>query len=171
MEELKKYQGTLSGRPSIIQGAKHMRGFVVIPSQILDLLHDTQSSLPIPADAVHQGIGIDDAGVDSKFQFYFTSLAAPNCHCVALKPEILFRILKELSSGMIPLDAELDGIELSGKWTAVMLRVASSHWPAALEDRMPLYHLRYDYGRTGAKELILTDPSKLIEGGQRLRIQ
>lgn len=172
MEDLKRFTGKVSGRPSIIHGAKFSRGFVVYPHQILDLLHDTQPGLPIPKDAELKGIGIQDMGRDSKIQFYFSSIIAPNECCLEMKPDHFFRTLVNLADGLLPTDSELDGIEVSKNWTVIMLRVTSSHWPPAPKEEVPLYHLRYDYGSLGRKELILTDPSKIVEeNSRRIRIQ
>lgn len=163
--EVKTFDAVTSGRKSIISGAKYIRGFVLRPEQMLSLFHDTQPNLPLPADAHFQGIGFEDAGVDSLIQFFFTSQIAPWEHCFAMKPELFFRILVDLADGLLPLDSELDGIEISKNFTVIMLRVKSSHWPAAPRNEMPLYHLRYDLGR-----LTLVDPSKAIEGDKRIRI-
>ncbi len=59
---LKKSIVSASGRSSILKGAKFQRGFVIRPEQMLELLHDTQPSLPIPKDAKFEGIGLEDAG-------------------------------------------------------------------------------------------------------------
>ena len=64
------------------------------------------------------------------------------------------------------MDSELDGIEISTRFTVIMLRVKSSHWPASLNNEIPLYHLRYDLGR-----LVLVDPLKAIESERRIKIQ
>lgn len=170
-DELKKFAATPSGRPSIVLGAKFQRGFIIHPVQILELLHDTQPSLPLPKDAKFEGIGVDDAGVDSKIQFYFSSLIAPSEHCLQMKPEYFFRILKDLADGLIPADAELDGIEISKNWLFIMLRVKSSHWGAAPNDKMlPMVHLRYDF-----KRLLLVDPAEAVrnelQSQRRIRIQ
>lgn len=167
-EELKRSVTTPSGRPSIIKGAKFQRGFIVRPEQILELIHDTQPSLPLPKDAKFQGLGLDDAGVNSRIQFFFTSVTAPHEHCLALRPELFFKILVDLASGLLPLDSELDGIEISPRFTVILLRVKSSHWPAPriADGKMPLYHLRYEYGK-----ILLVDPSKAIENERRIRIQ
>jgi hypothetical protein len=82
-----------------------------------------------------------------------------------MKPELFFNILVDLADGLLPLDSELDGIEISHRFTVLMLRVKSSHWPSAATDNLPIYHLRYDLGR-----LLLVDPSKAIEGEKRIRI-
>lgn len=163
--ELKKFDATPTGRTSVVRGAKYARGFVIRPEQILSLFHDTQPNLPLPGDAQFQGVGFEDAGVDSQIQFFFTSQTAPWEHCFAMKPQLFFNILVDLADGLLPLDSELDGIEISHRFTVLMLRVKSSHWPAAPTDNLPIYHLRYDLGR-----LILVDPSKAIEGDRRIRI-
>jgi hypothetical protein len=167
-EELKKSVSTPSGRSSILKGASFQRGFIIKPDQILALFHDTQPNMPIPRDAEFKGIGMEDAGVDSKIEFYFTSKIAPSEVCLALKPQLFFRMLVELASGLLPSDSELDGIEISNRFTVILLRVKSSHWPPArLSDgKMPLYHLRYDLGR-----LLLVDPSKAVENEKRIVIQ
>lgn len=163
--ELKQFGGTPSGRPSIIHGSKYQRGFIIRPEQILALWHDTQPQIPLPKDAEFKGIGLDDAGVDSRIEFHFESVVAPHVHCMALKPEEFFRKLVQLADGLLPIDAELDGIEISSRFTVILLRVKSSHWPAPLTPNLPLYHLRYEFGR-----LLLVDPSKAIENERRIRI-
>lgn len=167
-EELKKFDARPSGRSSIIKGAKFSRGFIIKPDQILDLVHDTQQGIPLPKDAEFKGLGLDDAGVDSKIEFYFSSAVAPSEHCLSMKPEIFFRMLIDLCCGLLPTDSELDGIEISPNFTVILLRVKSSHWPAPrLQDgKLPLYHLRYEFGK-----ILLVDPSKAIEPERRIRIQ
>lgn len=166
-KELKQFAAKPSGRASILHGAKFQRGFTINPGQILSLFHDTHPELPIPVDAVFQGIGLDDAGVDSKIQFYFTSVQAPWEHCFELKPEYFFRLLVQLADGLLPLDSELDGMEISPRFTLLLMRVKSSHWAPAPGTLLPLYHLRYDIGR-----LSLHGPDEAIRDGQRqIRIQ
>ena len=164
--ELKQSESVPSGRKSILRGAKYHRGFIIRPEQILALLHDTQPGIPLPKDAEFKGIGLDDAGVDSLIQFYFKSLAAPDMTCFQMKPQQFFALLVNLSDGLLPLDSELDGIEISNRFTVILLRVKSSHWPPTTEEKMPLYHLRYELGR-----MLLVDPSKAIENERRIRIQ
>jgi hypothetical protein len=163
--ELKRSSITPSGRRSIVEDAKYQRGFIIRPEQILDLFHDTQPGIPLPKDAQFQGIGMNDAGVDSTIEFHFTSVSAPNVHCFSMKPKFFFRTLVELADGLLPLDSELDGIEISSHFTVIMLRVKSSHWPAPLDKRLPLYHLRYEYGK-----LLLVDPSKSLSPERRIQI-
>lgn len=139
---------------------------MIRPEQILQLFHDTQPGLPLPVDAKFEGLGIEDAGCDSAIQFYFSSIAAPWEHCLQMNPEFFFKILVDLADGLIPADSELDGIEISPNFTMILLRVKSSHWPAAPRNEMPLYHLRYDLGR-----ILLVDPAKAMEGDKRIRIQ
>jgi hypothetical protein len=165
--ELKDFRAKPSGRPSIVTGAKkYCRGFIIRPEQIVQLFHDTQPGIPLPKDAVHRGIGVKDEGVDSEIQFYFTSESNPTVTCFAMKPEKFFKMLVELADGLLPLDSELDGIEVSANFTVIMLRVGSSHWPAPLTAEIPLYHLRYDLGR-----LILVDPLKALEPERKIVIQ
>lgn len=164
--ELKKFHLTPSGRSSIIRGAKYQRGFIVRPEQILALLHDTQPSLPLPSDAEFKGIGLKDAGADSQVEFYFTSLTAPWEHCFAIKPELLFKMLVDLADGLLPLDSTLDGLEISTRFTVIMLRVTSSHWPEPITAALPLYHLRYEFGR-----MLLVDPGQAIQKDRRIQIQ
>ena len=167
-EELKRSSNTPSDRSSILKGAKFSRGFIIKPDQILALMHDTQPGIPLPRDAEFKGIGLEDAGVDSKIEFYFSSKVAPSEVCLALKPQLFFKMLVELASGLLPMDSKLDGIEISKNFTVILLRVTSSHWPAprVQDGKMPLYHLRYDLGR-----LLLVDPSKAIECEKRIQIQ
>lgn len=156
-----------SGRKSILRGAKHSRGFVIRPEQMMALFHDTHPNLPIPKDAEHKGIGIEDAGINSKIQFYFESQTAPSEHCFELRPDIFFRMLVNLADGLLPWDSELEGIEVSRRFTVLLLRVKSSHWaPCPKDDMLPLVHLRYEFGK-----LLLVDPSRAIENERRIRIQ
>ena len=165
--ELKKFSATPSGRSSIVRGAKYMRGFIIRPEQILALFHDTQPGWPIPADAKFEGIGIEDEACDSQIMLYFTSVAAPNLHCFRMKPGQFFRKLVELADGLLPSDSELDGLEISRRFTVILLRVKSSHWaPCPQDDKLlPLYHLRYEFGK-----LLLVDPAKAIKNERRIQI-
>lgn len=166
MEDLKKFSGQASGRKSILHGAKHTRGFVIRPEQILSLFHDTMPQLPIPQDAEFCGVGMEDAGVDSMIQFFFTSKMAPHEHCFQMKPQLFLKYLIELAQGLLPADTELDGIEVSSKFTVLMLRVKSDHFPPVANPKeIPLVHLRYDLRR-----LILCDASKAIENEKRIVI-
>lgn len=164
--ELKQFNAKPSGRSSIVLGAKYQRGFIIRPEQVLALFYDTQPGIPLPKDCEYKGLGLKDEGADSEIQFYFTSVSNPTVTCFALKPEQFFKKLVELSDGLLPLDSELDGIEISSRFTVILLRVKSSHWPAPLTPDLPLYHLRYDLGR-----LLLVDPSKAVEKERRILIQ
>lgn len=167
MDGLKKFNARPSGRSSLIGDTrkKYDRGFIIRPEQIMDLLHDTHPELPIPKDAKHEGIGIEDAGYDSAIQFFFSSVTAPHEHCLAMKPQVFFTLLKDLAQGLIPMDGELDGIEISSRFTVILLRVKSSHWPPPITELLPLYHLRYEFGR-----LLLVPPESAIEHERRIRI-
>jgi hypothetical protein len=164
--ELKRFTAKPSGRASIFKGAKYQRGFIIRPEQILDLFHDTQPGIPLPKDAQFKGIGLEDAGVDSQIQFYFSSINAPHMHCFAMKPQAFFSVLVNLADGLLPMYSELDGVEISSRFTMILLRVGSSHWPAPIGKDMPLYHLRYEFGK-----ILLVDPQKAIQPERRIRIQ
>jgi len=167
MDEIKKFRLTPSGRRSALFGAKHARGFVIRPEQILSLFHDTMAQLPIPKDAEFCGVGFVDSGIDSMIQFYYTSISNPREHCFQLKPSLFMKYLIELGNGLLPTDAEIDGIEVSQKFTVLLMRVLSDRWPAVpKDDLLPMVHLRYDLG-----QLVLCDVSKAIEGEKRIRIQ
>lgn len=166
VEPLKKFSGKVSGRPSILSGSVSARGFVIRPEQILSLFHDTLPQLPIPKDAEFCGVGIEDAGGDSAIMFYYVSKLNPLEHCLKCKPEWFLKTMVELGDGLLPADSELDGIEVSQKFTVLLLRVKSAHWPPCPEKLMPLLHLRYDLG-----QLVLTDVGKAVEDTQRIRIQ
>ena len=163
--ELKRSNVKPSGRSSIIKGAKYQRGFIIRPEQMLALLHDTQPSIPIPRDAEFKGLGLQDEGSSSTIEFYYTSKYSPTQCCLALKPDLFFHMLVDLSMGMLPMDSELDGIEVSQRFTVILLRVKSSHWPPTMTTTLPLYHLGYEAGR-----MLLVDPSKAIETERRIRI-
>jgi len=142
--ELKQFSQETSGRASIIHGSKQCRGVILVPEQILLLLHDTQPGWPIPDDAEYRGIDMRSNGQDSYIKFMFVSREEPALHCFELTPEFFFKTLKDLADGLIPSDSELDGIEMSKRWTYMQLRVKSAHWPeAAADNLLPLYHLRY----------------------------
>src|SRR5260221_14372636 len=164
--ELKKFNAKASGRSSILSGAKYKRGFTINPQQVLELFHRTQPGIPLPEDAKFKGLGVEDAGVDSQIQFYFTSISNPSVHCFAMNPQKFFSLLVHLADGLLPLDSELDGIEISKAFTIVMLRVSSSHWPAPIGNVLPLYHLRYDLGR-----LVLVDPNNPENPERKIIIQ
>lgn len=166
--EAKKFSLTPSGRRSIVRGAKYQRGLTFDPREILCLFHDTHPELPIPKDAQHKGLGVHDSGSNSVIEFYFTSELAPSEFCFAMKPELFFKLIKDLAEGMIPTDAELDGIELSPRWVYVMLRISSSHWPVVPSgSNLPMAHLRYDFG-----QLRLVDMSQVLKPKEtKIRIQ
>lgn len=164
--QLKKFDLTPRKRPSILQGAKYIRGFVIRPEQMISLFHDTMPSLPIPKDAEHCGIGIEENSSDSKLLFYYTSKLAFDQHCFAINPNLFLRLLVDLADGLLPNDSELDGIEVSRNFTVIMLRVKSSHWPDTNTKQVPLYHLRYDLG-----ELCLVHPAEIVKEAKRIRVQ
>jgi hypothetical protein len=165
-DPLKQFDVTQSKRPSILKGAKHIQGFVIRPEQMLELFRDTMPALPIPRDAQHCGLGIKDEGRDSKIQFFFTSNLSPFEHCFEMAPELFLKTLVGLADGLLPLDSELDGIEISHRFTVLMLRVKSDHFPPHPGNKLPLVHLRYDLGC-----LLLVDPAQAIGGEKRIRIQ
>lgn len=166
MESVKQYNFESSGRKSILEGSKYARGFIIRPEQILGLFHDALPNLPIPKDAEHCGIGIEDSGSASFIQFYYTSQLNPREHCFKMKPELFLQYMVDLSEGLLPTDSELDGIEVSQRFTVLLLRVKSSHWPPYPDKKLPMVHLRYDLG-----QLYLCDPSRAIESEKRIRIQ
>jgi hypothetical protein len=159
-DDLKRFNTTPSGRSSIIKPSekKFHRGFVVRPDQMIELFHDTQPSLPIPKDAEFKGIGISDEGSNSKIQFFFSSVIAPQEHCLEMKPHYFFKVLLDLCMGLMPMDSELDGIEISPRFTMILLRVKSSHWPPAISQTLPLWHLRYE-----GKRLLVQNPEEAFE--------
>lgn len=164
--QLKKFDLTPSKRPSILHGAKYVRGFVIRPEQMISLFHDTMPSLPIPKDAEHCGIGIEDSAEDSELLFYYTSKIAFDQHCFAINPNLFLRTLVNLADGLLPADSELDGIEVSRNFTVIMLRVKSAHWPETKGQSVPLYHLRYE-----EKELYLVHPAEILKEAKRIRVQ
>lgn len=164
--QLKKFDLTPRKRPSILQGAKYIRGFVIRPEQMISLFHATMPNVPIPKDAEHCGIGIEDNAGDSKLLFYYVSKIAFDQHCFAINPNLFLRLLVDLSDGLLPSDSELDGIEVSRNFTVIMIRVKSSQWPETKGPAMPLYHLRYEAG-----ELYLVHPAELLKEAKRIRVQ
>lgn len=155
-----------TGRKSVLHGIKHGAGFVIRPDQMLQLLHDTRPNLPIPRDAQFKGIGIKDEGSNSLIQFYYLSACNPLDHCLELSPHSFLRILVELADGLLPRDSELDGIEVSDKFTVLLLRVKSDHFPPHPGNQLPMFHLRYEWG-----QILLVDPSQAIASEKRITIK
>lgn len=157
-------QTIASGRRSALQGAAHTVGLTIKPEQIIQLLHDTQPHSPIPFDAILCAVGIEDAGSNSRIQFYFNSLISPMSTNVDIDPHYLLQILIKLSNGMLPSDSELRGIEISDKFNLMLLVVKSDKFPTGIKG-LPIASLRYVAG-----ELILYHPSGSLEGEKRIRI-
>jgi hypothetical protein len=154
-----------SGRKTLFDGVKYAMGLVIRPEQMLELLHDAEKTCPIPFDAIVQGIGINDNGADSRIQFFYTSLISPLNNVIELNPHHFLEILKRVSEGLIPLDAELDGIEVSPIFTVLMLRIKSSRIPPTKGPNPPIAHLRYEAG-----QLQLVSPAYAIAKDEK-RIQ
>ena len=154
-----------SGRASLSMGARHLFGLTVRPEQMLEFFHDVIPSAPIPFDANFEMLGFEDKGADSQIEFYFTSsVVRPACY--VMKVQEFFSLLKEHSEGLIPRDADLDGIEVSTNFTIIMLRVKSDHFPPHPGDKLPIAHIRYEAG-----ELALINPSEAILKDRRIRIR
>ena len=154
-----------SGRAPLAQGGRHVAGLTVRPEEMLDLLYDTQPYAPMPFDARFIGIGIEDKGAESLIRFFYESLINPHENCVALNPHYFLTLLKQLADGMIPWDAELDGIEVSDKFTIILLRLKSDKFPPHAGDALPLIHLRYEGG-----QLALISPLEAIKKDRRVQI-
>lgn len=154
-----------SGRPSIAHGVRHAVGLTVRPEQMLQLIHDFQPNAPLPFDAQFEALGIEDAGSHSQIQFYFTSIVNPLENCLVMPPQTFFDLLKRAGDGLIPTDAELDGIEVSSRFTIILLRVKSDHFPPHPGDKLPMVHLRYEAG-----ELVLLNPLEAIRKDRRIQI-
>lgn len=153
-----------SGTPPVAAGVKHSFGLVIKPDQMVELIHDFIPSAPVPFDAQHVGLGIED-GSHPKIRFYFQSSINPIENCVELDPNHFLNILKRAGDGLIPLDSELEGIEASNKFTVILLRVKSDHFPAHSGNDLPLCHLRYEAG-----ELTLVNVFDAIHKERRIRI-
>lgn len=154
---------TKSGRASITMGARHLFGLTIRPEQMLEFFHDVIPSAPIPFDANFEMLGFDDS--TRTIEFYFTSkLVRPACYQMTV--EEFFLTLKRHGEGIIPSDAELDGIEVSDKFTVIMLRVRSDHFPPHPGDKLPIAHIRYEAG-----ELALVNPAEAIFKDRRIRIK
>ena len=154
-----------SGRAPLAKGGLHVAGLTVRPEEMLDLLHDTQPGAPIPFDAQFIGIGIEDKGADSRIRFFYESVVNPLENCVELNPHHFLTLLKQQADGMIPLDAELDGIEVSNKFTIILLRLKSDKFPPHVGNALPLIHLRYEGG-----QLALLSPLEAIKKDRRIQI-
>jgi hypothetical protein len=76
-----------------------------------------------------------------------------------------FRLLKTHADGLIPTDSELDGIEASERFTVILLRIKSDHFPPHSGNELPLAHLRYEAG-----ELSLVNAFESIKKDRRIQI-
>jgi hypothetical protein len=103
-------------------------------------------SAPIPFDAVFEMLEFDDQGAESVIGFWFSS-STERAACYQMKVQEFFALLKRHADGLIPLDAELDGIEVSQRFTVILLRVKSDHFPPHAGNELPLAHLRYEAGQ------------------------
>lgn len=154
-----------SGRAPLSMGARHLFGLTIRPEQMLEFFYAVIPTAPIPYDAKFEMLGFDDKGADSDIEFYFTSsVVRPACY--HMKVEEFFSLLKKHGEGIIPSDAELDGIEVSERFTVIMLRVKSDRFPPHLGDKLPIAHLRYEAG-----ELALLNPWEAIFKDRRIRIK
>ena len=124
-------------------GAAHAFGLTLRPEQMLEL---------------------DDKGADSEIGFYFTS-SVERPACFQMKVQEFFSLLKTHGEGLIPQDAELDGIEASNRFTVIMLRIKSDHFPPHAGNELPLAHLRYEAG-----ELQLLNVFESVAKDRRIKI-
>lgn len=154
-----------SGRAPISLGVRHAFGLTVRPEQMLEFFHDVMPNAPIPFDAQFEMLEFEDKGLDSEIGFYFTSIVNPLENVVRMGVHHFFGLLKKHTDGIIPTDAELDGIEVSTSFTVIMLRVKSDHFPPHAGDRLPLAHLRYEAG-----ELVLVNVFEAIRKERRIQI-
>lgn len=128
-------------------GVRHAFGLTLRPEQMLEFFHDILPTAPIPFDAMFEMLELDDKGADSEIGFFYTSLINPLENYVGMKVQYFFSTLKQHADGLIPLDAELDGIEVSGLFTVILLRVKSDKFPPHAGNDMPIAHLRYEAGQ------------------------
>ena len=154
-----------SGRPAMARGVRHAFGLAIRPEQMLEFFHDTIPSAPIPFDARFVGLRIEDEGADSKIAFHFDSQLNPFENCVELRPADFVAILKNHVEGLIPSDSELDGIEVSDRFTVILLRLKSDHFPPHSGNDLPMAHLRYEGG-----ELMLLNAFEAIKKDRRIQI-
>lgn len=127
-------------------GAVHAFGLTLRPEQMLEFFHDVLPAVPVPFDAHFEMLELDDKGADSEIGFYFTSTVERPA-CFQMNVQEFFSLLKMHSEGLIPQDAELDGIEASNRFTVIMLRIKSDHFPPHQGNELPLAHLRYEAGQ------------------------
>lgn len=154
-----------SGRPPMAKGVAHAFGLTIRPEQMLEFFHDVLLSAPIPFDAMFEMLELDDKGADSEIGFYFTSVINPLENCVRFNVQHFFRLLKQHADGLIPLDAELDGIEASSLFTVILLRIKSDHFPPHAGNELPLAHLRYEAG-----EMQLLNVFESVKKDRRIQI-
>ena len=124
-----------------------VRGLVVDPRDVLELLRDTWGNVPVPSDAQFQGFGVQRKGADSYIEFYYTSLLDPINTCVTLKPQQLVDILKYWYDGCVPSDAEIKAVQINKYFTFIRLDVESGKFGASDAANIPLMHLRYEGGQ------------------------
>lgn len=157
-------QTIASGKRSALTGASHCIGLTIKPEQILELLHDTQPTSPIPFDAILCAIGVKDEGSNSRIEFYFNSLASPMSTNIDIDPHHLLQILMNIGEGLLPRDVVLRGIEISDRFNLMLMVVESDKFPSGVA-QLPLAHVRYVAG-----ELILYHPAESLKGEKRIRI-
>lgn len=122
-----------------------IRGIILRPEQMLDLIRDTYQGAPIPMDAQLFALGIEAR--ENLLQLYFSSASNPLVRCIQLRPTGLLEILKAKSEGMIPSDAELKGISIHQHFTVLRMEVASDKFAASETPSMPMIQMRYELGK------------------------
>jgi len=146
-------------------GAAHAFGLTIRPEQMLEFFHDVLLSAPIPFDATFDMLEIDEKGAESEIAFYFTSMVNPLENCVRFNVQHFFNLLKIHADGIIPLDGELDGIEVSERFTVILLRIKSDNFTKHTGNELPLAHLRYEAG-----QLSLLNTFEAIKKDRRVQI-
>lgn len=155
-----------SGRAPLSMGARHLFGLTINAQEILEFFHEVIPTAPIPKDAKLEMLGFEDKGIDSIIEFYFSSFIVGRPACYFMKMHEFFSLLKKHGEGIIPSDAELDGIEASGNFNLLMLRVKSDKFPPHPGDKLPMAHIRFQ-----ERELILLNPWEAIFKDRRIRIK
>lgn len=122
-----------------------IRGIILRPEQMLDLIRDTYQGAPVPMDAQLFALGIESR--ENLLQLYFSSASNPLVRCIQLRPTSLLEILKAKSEGIVPSDAELKGISIHQHFTVLRMEVASDKFEPGESRELPMIQMRYEMGK------------------------
>ena len=138
-----------------------VRGLVIDPIDVLELMRDTYANTPIPPDAKFEGLEVEKKGAGSYINFYFStdlsnktiikptdiSIDPTKPHCITFKPQYLIDILKYWCNGMVPSDAEAMSFNVHPRFTLIRVDIYSNKFKDSHSTNIPLIHLRYEGGQ------------------------